>query len=60
MLDLVEDINPKIIQKYNRALEMFCGDDQTSVCQSCTEGDHKTHNTVLVEDESKEKKVNKE
>uniref|UniRef100_A0A8C2H9P2 Zgc:153151 n=1 Tax=Cyprinus carpio TaxID=7962 RepID=A0A8C2H9P2_CYPCA len=57
MLDLVEDINPKIIQKYNRALEMFYGDDQTSVCQSCTEGDHKTHNTVLVEDESKEKKT---
>uniref|UniRef100_A0A672RZ15 E3 ubiquitin/ISG15 ligase TRIM25-like n=1 Tax=Sinocyclocheilus grahami TaxID=75366 RepID=A0A672RZ15_SINGR len=52
MLDLVEDINPKI---------RFCGDDQTSVCQSCTEGDHKTHNTVLVKDKSKEKKVgNKE
>ncbi|XP_052418327.1 E3 ubiquitin-protein ligase TRIM39 isoform X1 [Carassius gibelio] len=57
MLDRVEDINPKIIQKPNRALEMFCGGDQTSVCQSCTEGDHETHNTVLVEDKSKEKKT---
>ncbi|KAF4111307.1 hypothetical protein G5714_008338 [Onychostoma macrolepis] len=57
MLDLVEDINPKIIQKYNIALQMFCGEDQMSVYQSCTEGDHKTHNTVLVEDKSKEKKT---
>ncbi|XP_050971582.1 E3 ubiquitin/ISG15 ligase TRIM25 isoform X2 [Labeo rohita] len=54
MTDLVEDINPKIIQKH-RALEMFCGDDQMSVCQSYTEGDHKTHNTVLAEDKIKEK-----
>ncbi len=59
MLDLVEDINPKIIQTHNRVVQMFCGDDQMSVCQSCTEGDHKTHNTVLVEDKSKEKKVTK-
>ncbi|XP_043100766.1 E3 ubiquitin/ISG15 ligase TRIM25 isoform X2 [Puntigrus tetrazona] len=56
MLDFAVDINPKTIQKHNRALEMFCGKDQTSVIQSCSEGDHKTHSTVLVEDETKEKK----
>ncbi|KAK2913428.1 hypothetical protein Q8A67_001827 [Cirrhinus molitorella] len=31
-------------------------DDQTYVCVFCTEGYHKTHNTVTLEDQSKKKK----
>ncbi|XP_056317276.1 nuclear factor 7, ovary isoform X2 [Danio aesculapii] len=49
MTDLVEEINPKMIQKHDRALEMFGGDD-------CVEGDHKTNNTLSAEDESEKKK----
>ncbi|XP_056596867.1 E3 ubiquitin-protein ligase TRIM21-like [Triplophysa dalaica] len=35
-----------ICQKHDRPLELFCRDDHTCVCMSCTEGDHKNHNTV--------------
>lgn len=52
MIDLVEDINPAMIQKLDRALEMVGGDD-------CVEGDHKTNNTLSAEDESEKKKVMK-
>uniref|UniRef100_A0A673II81 RING-type domain-containing protein n=1 Tax=Sinocyclocheilus rhinocerous TaxID=307959 RepID=A0A673II81_9TELE len=45
-----------ICQKHERPLELFCRDDQTSMCLSCTEGDHRTHNTVPIEEESREKK----
>lgn len=45
-------INPEMIQKLDRALEMFGGDD----CVSCVEGDHKTNNTRSAEDESEKKK----
>ncbi|KAL1249291.1 hypothetical protein QQF64_020296, partial [Cirrhinus molitorella] len=33
----------------------FCRDDQMCVCLSCTEGDHRTHNTVPIEEESQQK-----
>ncbi|XP_073692388.1 uncharacterized protein [Garra rufa] len=57
MTDLLEDIDPKLVQKHNRALEMFCGDDQMSGCHSWTEEDHNTYNTVLAEVKSKEEKT---
>uniref|UniRef100_A0A8C2AX22 Si:dkey-183c6.9 n=1 Tax=Cyprinus carpio TaxID=7962 RepID=A0A8C2AX22_CYPCA len=45
MLDLVEDINPKIIQKYNRLVEYYCLDDRVLVCMSCAiEERHRLHN----------------
>ncbi|KAK7170742.1 hypothetical protein R3I94_000827 [Phoxinus phoxinus] len=59
MNDLVVNINPKIIQQHHRPLELFCRDDHTSVCLSCNEEDHKTRNTVPVEDESEQKKAKK-
>lgn len=59
MIDLVENINPKIIQNHDRPLELFCRDDHRFVCLSCAEEDHKTHNTVPGEDESEMKKVMK-
>lgn len=58
MIDLVVNINPKIIQKHDRPLELFCRDDHTSVCLSCNDEDPK-HKTVPVEDESEKKKVMK-
>ncbi|KAA0722884.1 Zinc-binding protein A33 [Triplophysa tibetana] len=57
LMDPVEKIKDYICQKHERPLELFCRDDQTCVCVFCTDGDHKTHNTVPLEEESKEKKT---
>ncbi|XP_072543254.1 E3 ubiquitin-protein ligase TRIM39-like [Salminus brasiliensis] len=57
LMDPVENLEEYICQKHERPLELFCRDDQTCVCQFCTEGDHKTHSTVPIEEESGEKKT---
>ncbi|KAI5619904.1 E3 ubiquitin-protein ligase TRIM39 [Silurus asotus] len=57
LINPVENLEDYICQKHERALELFCRDDQTCVCQFCTEGDHKNHNTVPIEEESRERKV---
>lgn len=57
MIDLMENINPKIFQNHDRPLELFCQDDYRIVCLSCAEEDHKTHNTVPVEEESEKNKA---
>uniref|UniRef100_A0A673MI52 E3 ubiquitin-protein ligase TRIM39-like n=1 Tax=Sinocyclocheilus rhinocerous TaxID=307959 RepID=A0A673MI52_9TELE len=56
LLDPVKNMKDYICQKHERPLELFCRDDQTRLCVFCTDGDHKTHNTVPLEEESKEKK----
>ncbi|XP_073692798.1 zinc finger protein RFP-like [Garra rufa] len=56
LMDPVENIKDYICQKHEKPLELFCRDDQMCVCVFCTDGDHKTHNTVPLEQESKEKK----
>ncbi|KAL6491257.1 hypothetical protein MHYP_G00016020 [Metynnis hypsauchen] len=56
LMDPVENLEDYICQKHERPLELFCRDDQTSVCQFCTETDHKTHRTVPIEEEIGEKK----
>ncbi|XP_030633242.1 E3 ubiquitin-protein ligase TRIM39-like [Chanos chanos] len=56
LMDPVENLEDYICQKHDRPLELFCRDDQTCVCQFCTEGDHKTHNTVPLEEESEQRK----
>uniref|UniRef100_A0A673MI44 E3 ubiquitin-protein ligase TRIM39-like n=1 Tax=Sinocyclocheilus rhinocerous TaxID=307959 RepID=A0A673MI44_9TELE len=57
LLDPVKNMKDYICQKHERPLELFCRDDQTRLCVFCTDGDHKTHNTVPLEEESKEKKA---
>nr|XP_055032162.1 E3 ubiquitin-protein ligase TRIM39-like [Misgurnus anguillicaudatus] len=57
MMEPVENIKDYICEKHERPLELFCRDDQTRVCVFCTDGDHKNHNTVPLEEESKEKKT---
>ncbi|XP_073715853.1 E3 ubiquitin-protein ligase TRIM39-like [Misgurnus anguillicaudatus] len=57
LLDPVGNIKDYICEKHERPLELFCRDDQTCVCVFCTDGDHKNHNTVPLEEESKEKKI---
>ncbi|KAK7132829.1 hypothetical protein R3I93_019159 [Phoxinus phoxinus] len=56
LINPVENLEDYICQKHERPLELFCRDDQTCVCLSCTEGEHRTHNTVPIEEESREKK----
>ncbi|XP_060730837.1 E3 ubiquitin-protein ligase TRIM21-like [Tachysurus vachellii] len=57
LINPVENLEDYICQKHERALELFCRDDQTCVCQFCTETDHKNHNTVSIEEESRERKT---
>ncbi|XP_058250095.1 E3 ubiquitin-protein ligase TRIM39-like isoform X2 [Hemibagrus wyckioides] len=57
LMEPMENLEDYICQKHERPLELFCRDDQTCVCQFCTEGEHKTHNTVPLEKESGEKKI---
>ncbi|XP_048054556.1 nuclear factor 7, brain-like [Megalobrama amblycephala] len=57
LINAVENLEDYLCQKHERPLELFCRDDQTCVCLSCTDGDHKTHNTVPLEEESEEKKM---
>ncbi|XP_048033466.1 E3 ubiquitin-protein ligase TRIM39-like [Megalobrama amblycephala] len=56
LINAVENLEDYICQKHERPLEMFCRDDQTCVCLFCAEGEHRTHNTVPIEEESREKK----
>ncbi|KAI5104513.1 E3 ubiquitin-protein ligase TRIM39 [Silurus meridionalis] len=60
LINPVENLKDYICQKHERALELFCRDDQTCVCQFCTKGDHKNHNTVPIEKEIRERKRNTE
>ncbi|XP_072543274.1 E3 ubiquitin-protein ligase TRIM39-like isoform X2 [Salminus brasiliensis] len=57
LMDPVENLEDYICQKHERPLELFCRDDQMCVCQFCIEGDHKTHSTVPIKEESRVKKT---
>ncbi|XP_060771630.1 E3 ubiquitin-protein ligase TRIM39-like isoform X2 [Neoarius graeffei] len=57
LMNPVENLEDYICLKHERPLELFCRDEQTCVCQFCTEGEHRTHNTVPIEEESGEKKT---
>ncbi len=56
-MEPVSNLEDYICQKHERPLELFCRDDQMCVCLMCTVTDHKNHNTVPLEAESEEKKV---
>ncbi|KAF5890731.1 E3 ubiquitin-protein ligase TRIM39-like isoform X1, partial [Clarias magur] len=57
LVEPVENLEDYICQKHERPLELFCRECQLCVCQFCTEGDHRTHNTVSVEVESAKNKT---
>ncbi|KAM4615623.1 uncharacterized protein ACJ7VT_010709 [Polymixia lowei] len=57
LINPVENLEDRVCKKHERPLELFCRTDQTCVCQFCTEGDHKTHETVPIEEEYREKKT---
>ncbi|XP_071024715.1 E3 ubiquitin-protein ligase TRIM21-like [Oncorhynchus clarkii lewisi] len=57
LIDPVENLEDRMCKKHDRLLELFCRTDQTCVCQFCTEADHKTHDTVSIEEECGERKA---
>ncbi|XP_072543586.1 E3 ubiquitin-protein ligase TRIM39-like [Salminus brasiliensis] len=57
LINPVKNMEDYICNKHDRPLELFCKDDQTYVCLFCTEGGHKNHNTVPMEEESAQKKA---
>ncbi|XP_058250359.1 E3 ubiquitin-protein ligase TRIM39-like [Hemibagrus wyckioides] len=57
LINPVENVEDYICQKHEKPLELFCRDDQMCVCHFCTETDHKNHNTVPIEEESRERKT---
>ncbi|XP_073716033.1 E3 ubiquitin-protein ligase TRIM39 [Misgurnus anguillicaudatus] len=52
-----EILKDYICQKHDRPLELFCRDDEMCLCLFCIKEDHKTHNTVTLEEESAERKT---
>ncbi|XP_028850862.1 E3 ubiquitin-protein ligase TRIM39-like isoform X2 [Denticeps clupeoides] len=56
LIDPMENLEEYICSNHDRPLKFFCRDDQTCVCQFCTEADHRGHETVLIEEECREKK----
>ncbi|KAF4089228.1 hypothetical protein AMELA_G00064080 [Ameiurus melas] len=57
LIDAVKNLVDRICQRHQRPLELFCRNEQKCVCLFCTEGEHKSHNTVPIEEESAEKKT---
>ncbi|XP_041728806.1 E3 ubiquitin-protein ligase TRIM21-like [Coregonus clupeaformis] len=57
LIDPVVNLEDRMCKKHDRLLEMFCRTDQTCVCQFCIEADHKTHDTVPIEEECGERKA---
>ncbi|XP_071263344.1 E3 ubiquitin-protein ligase TRIM39-like [Salvelinus alpinus] len=57
LINPVENLEDRMCKKHDRLLELFCRTDQTCVCQFCTEGEHKTHDTVPIEEECGERKA---
>ncbi|KAI5619919.1 bloodthirsty-relatedprotein family, member 6 isoform X1 [Silurus asotus] len=60
LINPVENLEDYMCKKHERPLELFCRDDQICVCQFCTEGDHKNHNTVPIEEANEELKKSTE
>ncbi|XP_067098499.1 E3 ubiquitin-protein ligase TRIM39-like [Osmerus mordax] len=57
LINPVENLDDRMCQKHERPLELFCRTDQTCVCHFCTEGEHKNHDTALLEEEYGERKA---
>ncbi|CAL8384636.1 unnamed protein product [Arctogadus glacialis] len=47
-MDRLED---RMCKKHDRLLELFCKNEEVCVCQSCTEGEHRSHPVVPLKEE---------
>ncbi|XP_043100055.1 nuclear factor 7, brain-like [Puntigrus tetrazona] len=59
LINPVKNLEKYICKNHERPLDLYCRDDQTAICQFCTESDHRTHNTVPLEKESLKLLMNK-
>uniref|UniRef100_A0A3P9I0B1 E3 ubiquitin-protein ligase TRIM39 n=1 Tax=Oryzias latipes TaxID=8090 RepID=A0A3P9I0B1_ORYLA len=57
LTDPVAMLQNRVCKRHQRLLELFCRNDQRCVCALCNETDHKGHDTVPLEQESREKKA---
>ena len=57
LIEPVALLENRMCKSHRRLLELYCRSDQRCVCVLCTETDHRCHDTVPVERESREKKV---
>lgn len=57
LINPVKNLQERMCKKHERLLEVFCRDEQKCICQFCTETEHKGHQAVRIEEESKERKV---
>uniref|UniRef100_A0A668U3G4 E3 ubiquitin/ISG15 ligase TRIM25-like n=1 Tax=Oreochromis aureus TaxID=47969 RepID=A0A668U3G4_OREAU len=57
LIDPVKDLENRVCQDHGKPLELICRLDQMFLCQSCKCGDHKTHETVALEDEDERRKT---
>lgn len=57
LIDPVENLDKRICEKHERLLELFCRDEQVCICLLCNETEHKSHETVSVEEEGAQQKV---
>ncbi|KAK3546519.1 hypothetical protein QTP70_026373 [Hemibagrus guttatus] len=57
LIDAVKNLENYICQRHQRPLELFCRNDQKYVCLLCTEGEHKSHNTISIKEESAKKQA---
>ncbi|XP_067470423.1 E3 ubiquitin-protein ligase TRIM21-like [Thunnus thynnus] len=57
LINPVENLEGRMCMKHDKALELFCKDDQTCVCMLCTILDHKAHEVVPLKEEYLEKKA---
>ncbi|XP_068579488.1 E3 ubiquitin-protein ligase TRIM39-like isoform X1 [Cebidichthys violaceus] len=55
LIDPVENLEDRMCMEHDKLLELFCKTDQMCVCMLCT--DHKNHDVVPLEEESKGKKA---
>ncbi|XP_062371910.1 E3 ubiquitin-protein ligase TRIM39-like [Sardina pilchardus] len=52
----LENPEERMCQRHQRPLKLFCRDDHVCVCEFCTEGEHKSHNMVPLEEEGNDRK----
>ncbi|XP_041637236.1 E3 ubiquitin-protein ligase TRIM39-like isoform X2 [Cheilinus undulatus] len=57
LIDPVGNLEERMCENHHRPLEMFCKQDQTCVCLSCTESSHKFHRIVPLVEQYEEKKA---
>ncbi|CAL8234137.1 unnamed protein product [Arctogadus glacialis] len=51
LVEPMERLEDRMCKKHNQLLELFCRTEQVSVCQFCTETDHKSHPVVPLKEE---------